>query len=491
MFNFIRKHQRLMQLVLLILIVPSFVLIGVGGYTNYNSGDEDLVTVGSQAITLQEFDMARRNQLNDMQRSMGERFDPALIDTPQAKQQLLSSLINRRALIEIATTGHFSVSDAALRQAIAKMPEMQVEGVFSAERYNQLLAGAGMSSRDFEQSQRAEQALSRVLLPVIETAELPKDISTELQKILTESRTIEVHNFSADQFTASQEISEQEITAWYESNADQLQLPDYVNADFILLNEAAAVSSVKEVSEEDLQAYYEQNKSRFFTPARTHLSHILIEGGANDSDQEAARQRAKIIADELKKAPDTFADVAKTQSEDKGSAANGGELGWITQGNWPESLEKAVFALNQGDVSGVVEGPDGYHIFKVNAYEAEQSQPFDVVKNDIIEEVRQQLAAEQFAEMATQLTNLVYESPDSLNAAADALGLPIDQGVGVARDRLLSNAELGITAQPVKGAELLDDPRVRRALYSSQSLEQGQNAGLIELSSDSIIAVSE
>lgn len=489
MFNFIRRHQRLMQLVLLVLIVPSFVLIGVGGYTNYNSGDEDLVAVGDQAITLQEFDAARRNQFNELQRSMGDGFDPAVIDTPQAKQQLLDSLINRRLLIEVATSERFNVSDVALRQAIAKMPEMQEAGVFSAERYNQLLAGAGLSSRDFEQSQRAELTLSRVLTPVIETAILPQDISAELQKILTESRTIQLHNFEASQFIADQAVTDQEIEAWYEANKTQLQLPDYVNADFILLNEEAAVGRVDSVSDDDLQAYYEQNKSRFFTPARIHLSHILIQAGSSDNEQQAAKQRAKEIADQVKNKSESFAELAKAKSEDKGSASGGGELGWITKGNWPEGLERAVFSLDKGEVSSVIEGPDGYHIFKVNDYQAEQSQPFETVRDEITDEVRQQLAAEQFADMATQLTNLVYESPESLDAAADALGLTIQQGIGVARNRLLSNAELGITEQPTSAAELLDDPRVRRALFSAQSLEQKQNAGLIELSSDAIIAV--
>ena len=489
MFNFIRKHQRLMQLVLLVLIVPSFVLIGVGGYTTYNSGQEELVIIGGQSITQQEFDAARRNQFNELQRSMGERFDPALIDTPQAKQQLLDTLINRRALIEVATTEYFNVSDMALRQAIASLPEMQEEGVFSAERYNQLLAGAGLSSREFEQLQRAELTLSRVITPVVDTAVLPQDISLELQKILTDSRTIQLYDLSAAEFAAAQTVTEQEIEAWYEANKAQLQLPDYVNADFILLNEAAAVSSVNAVSDDDLHTYYEQNKSRFFTPARAHLSHILIATGASDKEQQAAQQRVKALATQAKSNPADFAQLAQAESEDKGSAASGGELGWVVQGSWPTGLEKAVFSLNKGEVSGVIEGPDGYHIFKVNDYVPEQNQDFETVRDDITEEVRQQLAAEKFAEMATQLTNLVYESPESLAAAADALALPIQQSVGIARDRLLSPAELGIATQPAPEAALLDDPRVRRALYSAQALEQGQNAGLIELASDAILAV--
>lgn len=489
MFNFIRKHQRLMQLVLLILILPSFVLIGVSGYTNYVSGDEDLVKIGDSAVTTQDFDLARRNQLNELQRSMGGAFDPAIVDTPEAKQQLLDSLIERRVLIEIASKERFSVSDSALRQAIAAMPELQEDGVFSAQRYNQLLAGAGIASKDFEQSQRAELALSRVVAPVVNTAILPENISAALQKVLLDSRTIQLHTFSADQYLADQQPTDEEIKAWYDKNQEQLRLPDYVNVDYVLLNEEAAVQSVADINEADLIAYYEQNKARFISPARIHLSHILILPGTTDSEHQAAQQLAKELSIKAQANPSAFAELAKTESQDRGSAAAGGELGWITQGNWPEVLQNAVFALKKDEVSGVIEGPDGYHIFKANDFQAEQGQSFDTVRAQITDEVRQQLAAERFADMATQLTNLVYENPESLDVAADALGVPIQQSLGVARDRVLTNTELGLDQQPSSHTSLLEDPRVRRALYSASSLEQQQNAGVIELASDSIIAV--
>ncbi len=489
MFNFIRRHQRLMQLVLLILILPSFVLIGVSGYTNYVSGDEDLVSVGDSAVTAQEFDQARRNQLHELQRSMGNAFDPAVVETPEVKQQLLDSLIDRRVLIEIATKERFSVSDTALRQAIAAMPEMQEDGVFSPQRYNQLLAGAGLTSKQFEQSQRAELALARVITPVTQTAVLPQVIQDELQKVLLDSRTIQMHVLQAVDKVAEQSITDEEIQEWYQANQEQLRLPDYVNVDYVLLDEQAAVKSVPALKDEDLQSYYEQNKARFVTPARIHLSHILIQPGATDNAHQEAQKQAKDLAAQAQAAPDQFAELAKAHSQDKGSATSGGELGWITQGNWPEVLQNAVFALKKGEVSGVIEGPDGYHIFKANDFQEEQRQPFEAVREQITNEARQQLAAERFADMATKLTDLVYESPESLAAAAETLGLPILQAKGVARDRLLSEAELGLSKQPSASAALLEDPRVRRALYTPTSLEQKQNAGVIELSSDTLVAV--
>src|SRR3546814_19743018 len=118
MFDFIRTHQRLMQLVLLVLILPSFVLIGVSGYTNYVSGDHDLVKVGDQSITQQHFDQARRNQLQQLQQNSQGGFDPAVLDNRAARQALLDSLIDRQVLVSTATKERFSVSDTALRQTI-------------------------------------------------------------------------------------------------------------------------------------------------------------------------------------------------------------------------------------------------------------------------------------------------------------------------------------------------------------------------------------
>src|SRR5690606_15474145 len=190
MFDFIRTHQRLMQLVLLILILPSFALIGVSGYTNYVSGDHDLVAVGDSAITQQEFDEARRNQLQRMQASSGGAFDPAVLDTPQARSALLESLIERRLIIDEASKKRFSVSDAMLREAIASIPELQEDGRFSPQRYNQVLASMGVSSREFEQGQRAELALQRVLGPIGATAGVPATVTQTVEQALTAQRTI-------------------------------------------------------------------------------------------------------------------------------------------------------------------------------------------------------------------------------------------------------------------------------------------------------------
>ncbi len=149
-----------------------------------------------------------------------------------------------------------------------------------------------------------------------------------------------------------------------------------------------------------------------------------------------------------------------------------------------------VFALEKGQVSDAVEGPGGYHVFQASDIQAEKGESFDEAKSKIEVEVRRQLGAERFADMATRLTSLVYDNPTSLQPAADALGLKIKSAAGIARDRLLPSDEVGANAASAgEDASILDDVRVRRALFTSQALNEKQNSGVVEISPDTMVVV--
>jgi len=493
MFDFIRTHQRLMQLVLLILILPSFALIGVSGYTNYVSGDHELVQVGDSAITRQEYDQARRNQLQQLQASRGGAFDPAVLDTPQARSALLESLIDRRVIASQAAEHHFSVSDAMLREAIASIPELQENGRFSAQRYNDVLASMGVSSREFEQGQRGELALQRVLGPVAATASVPPTVVQGLEQALTAQRTVRLRAFAAADYAKDVKVTDADIKAWYDANQEKLKVPEYVTADYLLLDEAAAMQGLPAVDEKAMKDYYEQNKARYVMPARVQLSHILIEtpAGATQAQRDEARAKAQKIADQVAADKSRFAAIAKEQSQDAGTAKDGGLLGWITKGSWPKPLEDAVFALQKGQVSGVVEGPGGYHVFLAHDVQPERGETFEQAKGKVQSEIRRQLAADRYAEMASKLTDLVYDDQSSLRPAAQALGMQVRTASGIAADRLLpeSDVQEGSAASAGADAAVLDDPRVRRALFAPQSYAEKQNSGVIEISPGVMVVV--
>lgn len=493
MFDFIRTHQRLMQLILLVLIVPSFALIGMSGYSTYTSGDHEIARVGEAAVTQEEFDQARRNQLQQMQESSQGRFDPAMLDNPDARRALLDELIDRRTQIVVAGKDRFSVSDGALRRAIAAMPQLQVDGQFSPERYNEVLASSGLTPRDFEMGQRAELALSRVLGPIGDTAGMPKSVLNMLEQALTEERTVRMRVFNPGDYQADIKVSDEDIKTWYETHQDALRLPEQLAIQYIVLDEASAIASVPTIDNAQLQGYYEQNKSKYVVPARINVSHILIKApsGATEETSKQALDKAQALAKRAREAgPSEFAALARQESQDAGTARSGGELGWVQRGLWPLSLEQAVFGLKKDEISDPVKGPDGYHVFMVNDVQAEKGETFDEAKPKVEEEVRRQLAADRFADMATKLTSLVYDNATSLEPAAQALGVKIRKATGIARDRLLSAEEAGPDAAAASpDAASLGDVRVRSVLFTPQLLTDKQNSGVIEISPDTMIAV--
>lgn len=492
MFDFIRSHQRLMQFFLLVLIVPSFALIGVSGYNSYVSGDHDLVKVGKSAITMQEFENARASQLRQMQQNSQGGFDPAVLDDPEVRRNLLESLIDYRVLATTAASERFNVSDTALRDSIAAMPQLQVEGQFSPERYNEALAAAGMTTRDFEESQRFELALSRVLGPVTQTASVPSAVVQHLERALTEERTLRLRVFADSDYTDSVSISDSEIQVWYDEHKQSFEVPEQASIQYLLLDEDAAMASVPELSDDDLKTYYEQNKDRFTQAARVNLSHIQVNvaAGATQEQRDKALQEAQELLTKVQADPSTFAQVAREFSQDAGTAKSGGELGWITQGSWPAGLDRAVFALEKGQISDIIDGPGGYHIFLANDVQREETRDFTEVRTTVAQEVKHQLGAERFADMATRLTSLVYDHPESLDPVAQALGVPVKSATGVGRDRLLTADEVGgETASASQDADVLGDVRVRRAVFSPQVVAEGHNSGVIEISPDTMLAV--
>src|SRR5690606_26781853 len=191
-----------------------------------------------------------------------------------------------------------------------------------------------------------------------DTASVPQPVLAEIAKALTAERTIRLRAFAAADYADSVQVTPDDIKAWYDKQQDQLRVPEYVVADYLVLDEAAAVQSVPEVSEDDMRAYYEQNKARYTVPARVQLSHILIQvpAGASDAQREEARSKARELAKQAASDPDRFAELAQEHSQDAGTAKEGGNLGWITRGSWPGQLEQTIFGLDKGEVSEVVEG---------------------------------------------------------------------------------------------------------------------------------------
>lgn len=492
MFDLIRNHKRWMQFVLLLLIVPSFMFFGVEGYSSFMSSEPDIAEVDGKPITLGQFDIARRDQLDQYSRMLGSQFDPAAVDTPIFRQDLLNTLIDQGVLAAAAAKGRYSVSDDALRNTIAAIPAVQVNGQFSPERYRQVLASQGLTPNDFELGLRRDLVLRQVLGPIGVTAIAPLDVTTKLLSVVSQTRTVAIRDFKAEQFASTISISDEQVKAWYDQHAQTLMVPEFVTLDYIVLDEDAASKDIV-LSTAEIEHYYAQNQARYSQPERRQVSHILIEIApeADATKRQAALTKANDLLAKAKADPSSFAQLARDHSQDPGSAQQGGDLGWISKSTLIPEVEEAVFKLNKGDIGGVIVSPFGNHVIYVTDIQAATTKPLEQVRGDIENEVRRQMASQRFADLAAKLSSAVYDQRDSLVPIAKSLGLTLRQATGLSKEGVLRSDLLppGTQSVDVKQRELLDQLKVRQAAFSNEVLKDRLTSGVIEISSDTLIAI--
>jgi peptidyl-prolyl cis-trans isomerase D len=491
MFDFIRNHQRWRQLILLLLILPSFAFFGVQGYSSFMASEPELATVGGKGITLGEFNNARRAQLEQYRNMLGAQFDAAAFDTPVFREQLLNTLIDQRAIAIAATKGAYSVSDETLRRSIAAIPAVQQDGQFSPERYRQALAAQGLTTAAFEQGLRRDLTLAQVLAPIAGTARVPTDIGQKIFALITEQRSVARKAFSVEAYAKNITVAPEDIKTWYEANQAKLVIPENLDVEYVVLNEEAASRDIK-ISEADIESFYKQNEARYGQPERRRVSHILLEvpASADTAAKAVVQTKAADLAMRAAANPKDFAALAKEFSQDSGSANQGGDLGWISKNMLVPQVEEALFKLKKDEISGVVESPFGMHVLYVTDTQAPSIKPLAEVKDDITVEIRKQLAAERFAAMAGKLTNLIYDQRDSLKPIADALGIEIRKATGLTREGLLPLSQRGNSALPSDTEQTwLGNPKVRQTAFSTEVMRDKMNSGAIELASDTILAL--
>jgi len=477
MFDLIRNHRRWMQFVLLLLILPSFVFVGIQGYSSFMEGEKALAKVAGESVTQQEFDAAVRNRLDQLRSMMGAQFDPQAFDTPAMRQAVLDEIINTRLIAAEASKNHFSASDDQLRATIQAIPAVQENGRFSNARYRDALAAQGMTPVMFESQLRRDLALQQVLGPVAQSAAVPDAVMDRLVAAATERRQIQTLRIAAADYRAKVNVSDDEVKAYYEANRSGFELPERVDAQYVVLDQGAVTTGVS-VSDEDIKGYYEQNQARYRQDEQRRASHILIavDSSASEAAREEARKKAQALADQAKAPNADFAKLARENSQDPGSARNGGDLDWFGRGMMVKPFEDAAFALKQGEVSGVVPTDYGFHVIKLTGIRPAVVKPLAEVRSQIVEEIKQQQAARRFAEAAEQFTNLVYEQSDTLDPAAQKFSLKIQEAQGVTRSGQSGNDVLG-------------NPKVLQALFSDEVLREKRNSGVIELAPNRLVAV--
>lgn len=476
MFDFVRKHTRLFQFILLILIVPSFVLVGVEGYSRFmDGGNATVASVDGHKITQAEWDQAQKTQVERM-RMESPTMDPKVFDSPEVRKDVLENLLRERVLAAKAADEHRTVSNDQLLELIRTDP--QLAPLRDVETAKRIAAQQGMTVDGLLQSVRQNLQINGVLAPIAQSA-LPTQSSAGLAfDALLQQRELQFQTFAAKDFAATLTPKDADLEAYYKDPkvAAKFQLPESADIEYVVLDVGALQAGVT-INPEDVEKYYKANEPRFTTDQERRASHILIKAGADMSAADKAKAKAK--ADELlaeaRKNPAGFAELAKKNSEDPGSAPNGGDLDFFGKGAMVKPFEDAVYALKKGEISNVVQSDFGYHIIMLTDVRGGQLRPFETVKAGIEADLRRELAQKRFTEQADSFTDAVYSDADSLKPAADKFKLPIQK------------ATVQRKAAP-DATGVLASPKLLEAVFAADSLKDKHNTAAIEAGGNQLVS---
>jgi peptidyl-prolyl cis-trans isomerase D len=479
MFDFVRQHKRIMQLLLVILIFPSFVLFGIDGYKRFTSDSEVVAVVDGYDISLAEVEKIAQQEAARITRQ-NPGIDLKVFDTQAFKSQVLDQLINDRVLQSAAAKFNIHVTDQRLALAIQTNPQLQAvrdpQGNVQKEIYAALLSAQGMTPEMYESRLRSS-LMSESLIQSISATYL-SEATRASQSAWSQSRQIAWTRIDPLKLAPSIQINDTDLKAYYDKNAAKFQAQETIQGEWVSLDVTQIARQI-EVKPEESRSYYQQNVQSYSTPEQRRARHVLINApreGTSVADLDKARLKAEELRVRILAKPSTFESVAKSESQDSGSAKQGGDLGFFGKKDMVKPFADAAFDLKVGEVSAVVQSEFGFHIIQVTEIKPGQVQTFESVKPAIDKLLREQMAQKRFAELAEQFTNLVYEQPDGLAPIAKQLGLELKTFPVVTREQL---GTLPTTLQ---------HPKVIEALFSADSLAQKRNTAAIDAGSSTLVS---
>jgi len=456
-----------------ILVVP-FALVGVNEYFTSSSGNI-VARVNESEITFNDFNQSFSNYRRRMQSILGAAYDPVEYDQLIMRRQHLDSLIDQELMMQAAQSMGLDVDDATLAEEIRRIPSFQVDGEFNADVYQSRLQVQGLTPRQFQNEMRLQFVMSQLPRNINSSSIATSSEIAEFVALLDQSRTFSAAMVPAETPDTAPEFSEEEIMAWYGNHNDDYQSQEQVVIEYVELD-SAFLPAGSPPEEDFLREQFEAQQARFISPEQRRVSHILIEAApdAGDADIETARQ----IAEDLSKrarAGEDFATLAQENSQDQGSAAEGGDLGWVETGVMVQAFENAMYELSmEAPISDPVQTGFGWHVIQLSEIRESTGMSFEEARMVLVREYEEDEAARAFLEQADRLVDLVYEDPTTLESAALVMDLTVNEAGPFTR---------------TGGEGVAANPEVIEAAYSDLVLLQGSVSDPVNLDENRLVMI--
>ncbi len=476
MFDFVRNHSRLVLGIMVLLIFPSFVFFGIQGYSRFTDpGNDTVAKVDGHGITRTEWEQAHQRQIEQMRRQM-PTIDSRLLETPEMKRETLDMLVRERVLMAAANQQHLYPDMERLDRLFKSDPQYAQLRNPDGSVNKDLLASQGMSSEMFAAQLRQSYGVQQVLAGPSQSAFAPPSAAAPSLDAMLQRREVQIQRFETTAYQAKVNPTDADLEAFYKKHEADFRAPEQASIEFVTLTLDSLMKGIS-VPEGELRKYYEENASRYAVAEERRASHILlkVDPDAKSADREAAKQKAEELVAQLRKNPGQFAELAKKNSQDPGSAAKGGDLDFFGRGMMVKPFEDAVFAMKPGEISNPVLSDFGYHIITLTGVRGGDKKPFESVRAEIENEVKRSMAQKKYAEAAEQFTNTVYEQSDSLQPVIDKLKL----------EKMTAT----VTRSPAPGATgALGSAKFLEALFGNDSVKNKRNTDAVEIAPNQLVS---
>ena len=454
-------------------IILVFAVWGIGSY--FEGVSEIIVATADKIeINQQTYQQAMSDRRRRLVQMMGRNVDAELFSSTAFKRQVVEELIDTTLQNETLHASGFRISDAQLAALIQNTAVFHTDGQFDRDRYELLVQNSGMTIQGYESYQRQQGVVDQLVRGLGQSAIVSTNSIDKAWKLLDQRRIASYTTLEFDNFLDDIQVSETAIEKEYQANLDGYFEPASIQVDYLKLS-VEDLGTRLDVDEADILRMYEDNPDRYRQPGSRSASHILlsVSPDAADAQIDQVRQRASEIVARAR-GGESFASLAEVNSDDKGSAKRGGELGVIRPGTMVKPFEDAVFVMGEGEISEPVRTQYGFHVIRLDRITESRVQSLDQVRSEIETEVRRLRAEERFNELAEILGSTVFEQPDSLEPAADQLGVKVMRSEWFTQDA---------------GTGIAEFQGVRDAAFGNEVLIDGLNSELIEIDQDNLVAV--
>ena len=429
--------------------------------------DNVVITVNDKEITLFEFQEEFSNKLAEFQDLLGDEVPEVLEQT--IKESAGEDLIIRVLLLDYLSNNGYRVSPEYVAELIRTNESFQLGGVFIRENYEAILASQGVSVDQFENDLRLQLEINQLRRGLIETAFMTNAEFTQFIELQMQERSGQMLIIDSSRFKDQVNVDPSEVNDYYQNNIDLFQSDEELDVEYLEINIEDVAQQVQ-FSGDEIRDYYENNLDRFVSNEERKSSHILVAIDEDTTDEQAAELIKEI---QTKLETETFEELAKQYSDDPGSAAQGGDLGWAETGLFVPEFESALFSMNVGDTSEVVKTDFGYHLIRMDDIKPGQQQAFEDIEYELELEYSRLLAEEELFELADQMADLTLQSYNELSTVAEKMSLK--------KSNLDAFTRTGSTF-------LHQDPEMVNILFSPGSIELGENTPLFQIGDSVIVA---